>query len=135
MDPASSLSVKPSALDWVFRVLGFLTLVFISFSVPLFPAAELDPSWRMVLGKFFVESRQFGTEVVFTYGPLGFVMAKTYWGGQWAALIGWQAGQAVVFAAIVYWHGYRLTGYHRVFFFLFFFLFGLSYEDAMHQTF
>jgi hypothetical protein len=135
MDAAPSISAKPSALDWTFRVLGFVTLALISFSVPLFPAAELDASWRMALGKFLVEGRQFGTEIVFTYGPLGFVMGKTYWGGQWASLIGWQAGQAVVFAAMVYWHGYRLTGYRRLFFFLFFFLFGLTYEDAMHQTF
>ena len=40
----------------------------------------------------------------------------------------------MVFSAVVYWHGYRLAGYSRVFFFIFFFLFGLSYEDAMHQT-
>ena len=81
-----------------------------------------------------MEGRQFGTDVVFTYGPLGFAMGKTYWGDHWGLLIGWHAVQAVVFSAMVYWHAYRLTGYSRLFFFLFFFLFGLSYQDAMHMS-
>lgn len=135
MDSIHPLPTKPTPLDWIFRILGFLTLSVIAFSLPGFPALELDSSWRMAIGKFLVEGRQFGTEVVFTYGPLGFVMGKTYWGGQWASLIGWHAVQAVVFTAFLYWYGYRLTGYTRMFFFLFFFLFGLTYEDAMHQTF
>ncbi len=134
MDSAHPLPAKPTPVDWIFRVLGFVVLSAIAFSLPGFPATDLDASWRMVLGKFFVEGRQFGTDVVFTYGPLGFVMGKTYWGGQWASLIGWQVGQAVVFAAVVYGQGARLTGYSRIFYFVFFFLFGLSYEDAMHQT-
>ncbi len=134
MDSAHSLPSKPTPVDWIFRVLGFVVLTATAFSLPNFPATDLDSSWRMALGKFFVEGRQFGTDVVFTYGPLGFVMGKTYWGGQWASLIGWHAMQAVVFAAVVYWHGYRLAGYSRLFFFLFYFLFGLTYEDAMHQT-
>ncbi len=134
MDSVHPLPSKPTPLDWIFRILGFLTLTVIAFSLPGFPALELDSSWRMALGKFLVEGRQFGRDVVFTYGPLGFVMGKTYWGGQWASLIGWHAVQAVVCAALVYWHGYRLTGYSRMFFFLFFFLFGLTYEDALHQT-
>ncbi len=134
MESAHPPPAKPTPLDWLFRCLGFLVLTVIAFSVPEFPAAELDASWRMALGKFFVEGRQFGTEVVFTYGPLGFEMGRTYWGGQWASLIVWQAVQAVVFTGIVYWQGYRLTGYARLFFFLYFFLFGLTYQDAMHQT-
>ena len=134
MDTVRPLPAKPTAIDWIFRVLGFVMLSATAFSLPNFPATDLDTSWRMALGKFFLEGRQFGTDVVFTYGPLGFAMGKTYWGGQWASLIAWQTVQAVVFAAIVYWHGYRLTGYSRLFFFIFFFLFGLTYEDAMHQT-
>ncbi|MDB6115466.1 MAG: hypothetical protein JWQ62_2411, partial [Lacunisphaera sp.] len=121
-------------LDWIFRVLGFLAMTAVAFSVPLFPTMELDSSWRMAIGRFLMEGRQFGHEVVFTYGPLGFAMGKTYWGDHWGLLVGWHAVQAVVFSAIVYWHAYRLTGYPRLFCFLFFFLFGLSYQDAVHQS-
>lgn len=134
MDSASPPASRSTALDWTFRVLGFLTMTAIAFALPQFPTLELDASWRMALGKFFVEGRQFGTEIVFTYGPLGFVMGKTYWGGQWGALIGWHVAQALICTAMVFWHAYRLTGYHRVFCFLFFFLFGLTYQDAIHQT-
>ncbi|MEJ1971430.1 MAG: hypothetical protein WDM96_02645 [Lacunisphaera sp.] len=116
MDAAPAINAKPSLLDWIFRVLGFFILVAVAFALPGQPSAELDSSWRMAIGKFFLEGRQFGTEVVFTYGPLGWAMGKTYWGGGWGALIGWQLVQAVVMAMLVYWHAFRLGGYHRVFF-------------------
>jgi hypothetical protein len=134
MDSSSPASNKPTVLDWVFRALGFTAMCAVAFTLPLFPTLELDSSWRMALGKFFMEGRQFGTDIVFTYGPLGWAMGKTYWGDHWGLLVGWHAVQTVVFSAIVYWHAYRLTGYARVFCFLFFFLFGLSYQDAMHHS-
>lgn len=133
MDHNTCNSTNPTRIDWVFRVLGFVILVAVAFHAPSIPGQDLDASWRMALGKFFLEGRQFGTEVVFTYGPLGYIMGNTYWGGQWASLISWHAGLAVVFATVVYWHGFRLTGYNRLFFFLFFFLLGLSYQDAAQQ--
>jgi hypothetical protein len=133
MDQTSPSPGKPTALDWFFRALGFATLVAGAFTLPSFPSAGLDDSWRMALGKFFQEGRQFGTEVVFTYGPLGFQMGKTYWGGQWGSLIAWQVVQAFIAAGMVYWYGLRLNGYSRAAFFIFFFIWGLSYEDALHQ--
>lgn len=122
-----------SRLDWLFRVLGFIVMAAAAFSLPYRPSVELDASWRMALGKFFQDGLQFGTEVVFTYGPLGWAMGKTYWGGQWAQLIAWHTCQALAFTTVVFVHAYRLQGYRRLFFLGFFFLFGLSYEDAAHQ--
>ena len=134
MADASPAPTRLSPLDWTFRILGFLTLVAIAFSLPVQPSAELDASWRMAIGRFFLEGRQFGTEVVFTYGPLGWAMGKTYWGAGWGWLISWQLVQAIVMATLVYWHAFRLTGYYRIFFLLFYFLFGLTYQDAIQQT-
>jgi hypothetical protein len=134
METASAPSARPGLLDWTFRGLGFVAMVLVAFTLPYFPAMELDSSWRMAIGKFFMEGRQFGREIVFTYGPLGWAMGKTFWGANWNVLVGWHIVQAIVFSAVVFWHAYRLTGYARVFFFLFFFLFGLSYQDAIHQT-
>lgn len=134
MDSAPSSPARASLLDWIFRSLGFVVMALLAFTLPHFPAMELDASWRMAIGKFFMEGRQFGTEIVFTYGPLGWAMGKTYWGDHWGALIGWHTVQAVVFTAVVFWHAYRLTGYARVFFLLFFFLWGLTYQDAIHQA-
>src|SRR3954453_12297370 len=110
MDAALSPSAKATPLDWFFRILGFLLLVAVGFSLPAPPSAELDASWRMAIGRFFQEGRQFGTDVVFTYGPLGWSMGKTYWDGGWSLLIGWHAIQAVAMAALVYWHAFRLSG-------------------------
>ena len=134
MEAASSAPAKITPLDWIFRILGFVTLVAITFSLPALPSPELDASWRMAIGRFFQEGRQFGTDVVFTYGPLGWSMGKTYWDGGWGLLIGWHAIQAVAMAALVYWHAYRLSGYRRVAFFVFYFTFGLSYQDAIQQV-
>lgn len=134
MDSVPPATANPTPLDWIFRVLGFLTMTAVAFTLPLFPTLELDASWRMALGRFFMEGRQFGKEIVFTYGPLGWTMGKTYWGSHLGALIAWHAAQATIFAAIVFWHAFRLSGYSRVFCLLFFFLFGLSYQDAMHQS-
>jgi len=134
MAATSPASTPLSPLDWFFRILGFLTLVAVAFSLPVQPSADLDASWRMAIGKFFLEGRQFGTDVVFTYGPLGWAMGKTYWGAGWGWLIGWQLLQAIVMATLVYWHAFRLTGYYRVFFLLFYFLFGLTYQDSIQQT-
>ncbi len=134
MDSAHSSLSRPTKLDWCFRILGYLTLVGVAFSLPRFPALELDASWRMAIGKFFLEGRQFGSEIIFNYGPLGWTMSRTYWGGQWHSLIGWYTLQAFVMATLVYWHAYRLAGYRRMFFFIFFFLFGLTYQDAVQQV-
>jgi hypothetical protein len=134
MTPSTSNSDRSRILNWVFRILGFSAMVAVAFSLPLFPALELDSSWRQAIGKFYFEGLQFGKEVVFTYGPLGFSMGKTYWGDHLTVLIWWHVIQAVVFSAVVYWHAYQLKGYSRIFFFGFFLLFGLSYQDAVHQT-
>jgi hypothetical protein len=86
----------------------------------------------MALGKFFLEDRQFGTEVIFTYGPLGFIMGNTYWGGQWISLAIWQGIVALIVSTILYPNAFRLTGYNRLFYLAFFILVGLSYQDATH---
>lgn len=133
MQQTSTTPDNPTILDWVFRVLGFLILIIAAFNVPSYPEQGLDSSWRMALGKFFMEGRQFGPEIVFTYGPLGYIMGNTYWGGQWASLVAWHAVLGITFATIVYWYGFRLKGYNRLFFLIFFFIFGMSYQDAIQQ--
>lgn len=133
MDQPTGAVSRPTVTDWVFRVLGFLALVGLGFNVPEIPTTGLDPAWRMVLGRMFVEGRQFGTEVVFTYGPLGFIMGNTYWGGQWYSLLAGQWLIAGTFALVLVWHARQLAGYRRIFFLGFFAIFGLTYQDAAHQ--
>lgn len=127
-------SSRPSALNWVLRTLGFIGLAIAAFVPPSVPSQGLDASWQMALGRFFTENRQFGSEVVFTYGPLGWTMGNMYWGQQWGALIGWHCFQALVMAALVSWQAFQLPLLRRVLFLLFFFLLGFGYEDIQQQS-
>lgn len=59
-----------------YRLLGiaFLLLISVFFIPAQFynqPKFGLDPSWWLILNRAFSESWQFGTQVVWTYGPLG----------------------------------------------------------------
>jgi hypothetical protein len=118
------------ALGW--SVL-FAVLALASFTLPLMPGADLDPSWRMALGYFYENGMQFGHDVIFTYGPLGFVMGKTFSGLQFWSLIAGQVVLALVSAAVIIFQGRRLQGNARLVFFGFFLLFGITYEDALHM--
>jgi len=40
---------------------------------PVFPGTGLDPSWRFALSEAVLNKWQFGRDIVFTYGPLGFL--------------------------------------------------------------
>lgn len=124
------LPVWRKPLGWVLLYLIFVAGIF---TFPLFPAGDLDPSWRIALGYFFEQGKQFGREVVFTYGPLGFAMGKTYSGVQYAELIIAQLAIAVVFAGVILWQGAKLQGLSRWAYFVYFLLFGVTYEDALHM--
>jgi|CXWL01.1.fsa_nt_gi hypothetical protein len=128
--PQSPLPVR------VARILGWPALYGLlaagAFSWPSLPSHELDPSWRMALGYCFEQGMQFGREVVFTYGPLGFVMGKTYSGLQCWSLIAGQLVLALIAAGAILLPGRRLPGAGRALYFGFFLLFGTGYEDALH---
>jgi hypothetical protein len=60
--------------------LGCFVLVFVSaffLSGTRHPPLELDPSWNVVLEYATSHHWQFGTEIIFTFGPLGFLAATT----------------------------------------------------------
>lgn len=118
------------ALGW--SVL-YLVLVAGIFNFPLMPGSGLDPSWRMALGYMYEHGMQFGRDVIFTYGPLGFVMSKTFSGIQFWSLIAGQLVLAIISATVIILQGRRLTGTSRFIYFGFFLLFGIIYEDALHM--
>jgi hypothetical protein len=129
----SAPNQPPTVADRLMRVALCVLLGILIFTVPNKPGDGLDASWRMALGYFFEHGLQFGREVVFTYGPLGFLMGKTYSGHQFGSLLAWQMVQAVVYSVVIFRQGLRLAGYSRLFYFLFFFTLGVSYEDALQQ--
>jgi hypothetical protein len=131
--PEPTRKPAPSAIDWAVRIVFFTLMALAMIALPHTPSFDLDASWRMALGKFFLDGLQFGKDVVFTYGPLGFLMGKTYCGYQYHSLILWQVVQAVIFTLLIFRQGFRLEGYTRYAYFAFFFLLGIYYEDGLHQ--
>jgi hypothetical protein len=134
----SSTESVPAPLDSessVARRLGdiliWLLLFLMTFSLPKNATVDLDNSWRMGLTYFLDHGYAFGRDVIFTYGPLGFLLGRTYTGEYLWALLGWQVVQAVVTATLLVRLSHGLCGTARFFCLTFFVLFGVGYEDAL----
>ncbi len=114
------------------RVLFALLLIAAIFTFPDLPALSLDPSWRLVLTRAFYEGWQFGHDVVFTYGPFGFLMGNTYDGTHFWVLVGWQLVQGVAFTAVILHVAERLPLLARWACFAAFLLFGVYFDYTLH---
>lgn len=100
---------------------------------PAPPTPGLDSSWQMAIAHATWNSLQFGTEVVFTYGPLGYLMTPINLGvNNWQHLA-WQLGANFVFAVAIYLLGRSFTGLRKVAFYVFFFCYGSAYIDAVYM--
>ena len=95
-----SFRLPPQTARWIGWPACF-TLVFVSaffLSGTRQPPLELDPSWHAALECAAAHHWQFGTQIVFTFGPLGFLAAPTSLGHLlgariafaffWSALVG-----------------------------------------------
>lgn len=68
------------------------------------PSPGLDASWNAGLAMATKEGLQFGKEVVFTYGPLGFLQGQIVWFGDLAVpAFLYSASLYVVFCATLVW--------------------------------
>ena len=64
---------------------GLWLVVWLSLlKLPAPPTSGLDPSWRMVIGYALGHGMQWGTDLVFTYGPLGYLLAATNHGANYS---------------------------------------------------
>lgn len=129
MEPTATAA--PSRADRVARGAFAVVLFLAIFTYPNPPAMELDASWRMALTTALVEGWQFGRDIVFTYGPLGFLMGNTYSGVVFWPFLAWQAATAAAFTAVIYRQGLRLTGYGRAFYWGAMILLCIGYTDAL----
>jgi len=64
-----------------------------------------DPSWEYALHEAWRQGRQFGSEVVFTYGPYGFLTTRTYHPDTYWLMTGLWG----VLAGALYWNVWRLA--------------------------
>lgn len=68
---------------------------------PVLPPVELDASWYMILHWAFLKGLDFGTEVVFTYGPWGFIFQGYHPSTFIYTLIGWTLITCVCFIGLL----------------------------------
>ncbi len=62
---------------------------------------ELEQSWQGVLSYFAFKGLQFGKDVIFTYGPLGYITTDTYSGYLLASRVGFELLLKGVFAVLM----------------------------------
>src|SRR6187551_2006121 len=100
---------------------------------PNAPSSGLDPSWRMAVGYAAEHNWQFGTDIVFTYGPLGYLLASTNSGGLYFQHLAWQIGANLIFAVGIWFLGRSYGGWRKAAYYVYFFAFGIIYTDAVHM--
>src|ERR1035437_3994325 len=113
MDSSRDGIFSPKVMATIGWALLFLLFVAGIFNYPHYPTVELVASWRMAYGYFFQQKFQFGRDIVFNYGPLGFVMGKTYSGLQFAAIIVGQLAVALLGAGLIVHEVRRMQGLSR----------------------
>lgn len=76
--------------------------------LPLFAIESngVDPSWQMLLNEAVSQNWVFGRDLLFTYGPFGFIHARMYHPETWPILIVTWMVMAVIMADLVW----RVTG-------------------------
>jgi hypothetical protein len=67
--------------------------------MPTPPVLGLDGSWSMALLYFHQHGFQFGRDIIFTYSPLGFLVAPTYFGQVPLFRLIWEVGANLALAA------------------------------------
>ncbi len=126
----ASLPNVPNTIGNIALVLGlWLSLI----HLPSPPSTGLDPSWRMAVGYGAEHGWQFGKDIVFTYGPLGYLLASTNSGGLYLQHLVWQIGANLIFALCIWSLGRSFIGWRKTVYYLYFFTFGIAYNDAVHM--
>lgn len=94
---------KWTRTDWAWFGAGALSLFLsLSFVVPWRPylvrSGELDDSWMLALNALFGGDLQFGRDLLFTYGPWGFLDTRCYYPQTYAVMV-----LVWAFVALVLW--------------------------------
>lgn len=95
---------------WI--LIGALTLLFAyHLLLPLTPIKfndTLDYSWELALNVCFAEQMQFGKEVLFTYGPYGFIMNRLYYPATFSIMfVSW-----LFFVTTFWWASFQIGKYY-----------------------
>ena len=66
------------------------------------PVPILDPSWQAVLNYAAAHGFQYGVDIVFTYGPLGYLAQNQFGPGTWVQVLIFQALSRALYLAILW---------------------------------
>lgn len=84
------------------RILLGLLLWFSFFKLPATALSDQPPqSWEGVLAFAFSHHLQWGRDIIFTYGPLGFLTSDYYWGDHFWFILLWSFGFALLLATLL----------------------------------
>ena len=108
MSPSPGERTRTLVMRCLPGVAGALAVVLmwlVSVALPFLPATALDPSWGAALVDAHLHGRQFGKDIVFTYGPLGFLWSSFYLPDALPVKLVWEflgkLGFALTFYALV----------------------------------
>jgi hypothetical protein len=103
IERAAALTAPPPAYRSAPILVGAAIAGVLSWPVEsLMPAAGLDPSWEAALHLAQRNGQDFGTDLVFTYGPLGFLtVPRLFFTPQTLAALGFIAAAHYALAALI----------------------------------
>jgi len=82
------------------RIVAFVYVWFCLVKLPATSLRDSVPqSWEAVLSYAAAHHLQWGRDIVFTFGPLGFLTSDYYWGNFFWPIVVWAAGFALAMAA------------------------------------
>jgi hypothetical protein len=99
------------------------------------PSEGLDASWKMVINVASDQHLQFGRDIAFTYGPMGYLLAPIFTGRLYETIVVWQIVGNLFIAAGLWRFGSRLTPGRQALYYAYLFLFGSIFLDAMLMNF
>lgn len=97
----SPTSRRVSLIIWcAFFLWAFL--LFVPFDALVVPVGTLDHAWMLALHAEHAARARFGIDVIFTYGPAGFLLAPVYFPSTYLLLLLWRAIFIVILFACLF---------------------------------
>jgi len=101
--------------------------------IPLQPTVSLDGSWQEMLIQARAHGAQFGRDLIFTWGPWGFLCARYHMGlAEAVPILMWQVAAQFLVALSLVWLTRRLAVWRRVAFAALFLAFHWLFQDIAY---
>jgi hypothetical protein len=88
-----------SSMGW--RIFAGLLVWFSFIKLPSTVNLDVPQPWESVLSFAIAHHLQWGRDIVFTYGPLGFLTSDYYWGGYFWPILIWSFGFSLLLTIVL----------------------------------